>query len=163
MRVLTLRSGTTLYAVPRIAQESDNPHCGRCGSASLRLLAAGIGWTANGLLGGSPGPAHDPHLPAPTSSTEESITAIGLEPRHANAGRHLERLQDISVSGIDSSYIALVTFPRAVPEFSVDPSHPSDEAVRLNRAKDRACLRIDLMDLPISVLPDPERPFGPCE
>src|SRR5207237_6775581 len=44
---------------------------------------------------------------------------------------------------------------------SVDPGDPGDEAVGLDGAKNRPCLGIDLMDLP--VLPHPERPFGPRE
>ena len=45
-----------------------------------------------------PGPADSPHLPAPSSSAEELIAAIGLEPRNVHSGRHL-----------DSPHIALVT------------------------------------------------------
>jgi hypothetical protein len=33
--------------------------------------------------------------------------------------------------------------------------------VRFDGAKNRASLGIDLMDLPIPILPDPERPFRP--
>src|SRR5262249_40435397 len=58
---------------------------------------------------------------------------------------------------------ALVTFPGAVPEFIVDPGHSGDEAVGLDGAKDRPCLRIDLMNLAVPILPDPERPLGPRE
>ena len=36
-------------------------------------------------------------------------------------------------------------------------------AVGLDRAKNRPCLGIDLMDLPVPILPHPERPFGPRE
>src|SRR5262249_60785623 len=36
------------------------------------------------------GAAHGPHLPATSSSAEEQIAAIGLEPRNAHAGRHVE-------------------------------------------------------------------------
>lgn len=109
------------------------------------------------------GPADGSHLPAPSTSAEELIPAIGLEPRHAHSGRHLERLQDLSRSRIDSPQIALVTFPGAVPEISVDPGDPGDEAVGLDRAKNRPCVGIDLMNLPVPVLPYPERPFGPRE
>jgi len=38
---------------------------------------------------------------------------IGLEPRHGYSGRHLEPLQHLSCSRIDSPQIALVTFPGA--------------------------------------------------
>jgi hypothetical protein len=50
-----------------------------------------------------------------------------------------------------------------VPELSVDPRHPGDEAVRLDRAQDRPGLGIDLVDLPIAILAHPERPLGPRE
>src|SRR5262249_58156342 len=72
-------------------------------------------------------------------------------------------LQDLSRAGIDSPHIALVTVPGAVPKLSVDPGDSGDEAVGLDRAKNRPGLRIDLMDLAVSILPDPERPFGPRE
>src|SRR6267378_2155823 len=113
--------------------------------------------------GDSLGPADGSYLPAPSSSAEELIAAIGLEPRHAYSGRHLEPLQDLSRSRIDSPQIALVTFPGAVPELAVDPGDPGDEAVGLDGAENRPCLRIDLMDLPVPILPHPERPFGPRE
>ena len=91
------------------------------------------------------------------------IAAIGLEPRHAHPGRHLELLEDLSGLRIDSPKIALVTFPGAVPELSVDPGDSGDEAVGLDGAENRPCCGIDLMDLPVPILPDPERPFGPRE
>src|SRR5262249_6174755 len=53
--------------------------------------------------------------------------------------------------------------PGAVPELSVDPGDPGDEAVGLDRAENRPCFGIHLMDLPVPILPDPERPFGPRE
>ena len=127
------------------------------------LLAGSTGSWSRYRRGASPGPADGPHLPAPSASAEELIAAIGLEPRHAHSGRHLEPLQDLSRSRIDSPQIALVTFPGAVPELSVDPGDPGDEAVGLDGAKNRPCLGIDLMDLPVPILPHPERPFGPRE
>ena len=104
-----------------------------------------------------------PHLPAPASSTEELIAAVGLEPRNAHSGRHLEHFQGFSRSRIDPPQIALVIFPRAVPQLSVEPGDPGDEALGLDRAKNRPGFGIDLMDLPLPVLPHPERPFGPRE
>src|SRR5260221_9945500 len=59
--------------------------------------------------------------------------------------------------------LAFVTFPGAVPELSVDPGHAGDEAVGLDGAQNRPGLGIDLMDLPVPMLPHPERPFGPGE
>src|SRR5208282_2655260 len=132
---------------------------------SLPLFSRGVDWSlgAAARRGDSPGPADGSHLPAPSSSADELIAAIGLEPRHAHSGRHLEPLQDRSRARIDSPQIALVTFPGAVPELAVDPGDPGDEAVGVDGAKNRSCLGIDLMDLPVPILPHPERPFGPRE
>jgi hypothetical protein len=113
--------------------------------------------------GASFGPADGPHLAATSSSAEEQIAAIGLEPRNAHSGRHLEPLQNLSRARIYSPQIALVTFPGGVPQLSVDPGDPSDEAVGLDRAKNLPCLGIDLIDLPVPILPHPERSFGPRE
>ena len=63
----------------------------------------------------------------------------------------------------DSPQIALVTFPGAMPELSVDPGDPGDEAVGLDSVKNRPCWWIDLMDLSVAILRHPERPFGPRE
>src|SRR5882724_13425845 len=98
------------------------------------------------------GAADGPHLAAASSSAEELIAAVGLQPRNVHSGRHLELLQDLSGSRIDSPQIALVTFPGAVPELSVDPRDPGDEAIGLDRAKNRSGFGIDLMDLPVPIL-----------
>jgi hypothetical protein len=50
-----------------------------------------------------------------------------------------------------------------VPELSVDPGDAGDEALGLDRAKNRSGLRIDLIDLPVSILPHPERALRPRE
>src|SRR5580700_10560876 len=121
----------------------------------LRLLAPG--------LRASPGAPDRPDLPALSSSAEEPIAAIGLKPGHTHAGRHIESLQDLSRSRIDSPHVALRTFPGRVPELSVDPRDSGDEAVGFDDAKDRPCFGIDLMDLAAPIMPDPERPFGPSE
>src|SRR5690349_2206991 len=78
--------------------------------------------------GASPGSTDGSHLPAASASAEELI-AIGLEPRHAYSRRHLEPLQDLSRSRMDSPQIAFLIFPSAVPELSVDPGDRGDEAV----------------------------------
>src|SRR5262249_25584473 len=109
------------------------------------------------------GPAHDSDLAARASSAEEPIAAIGLESRHADSARHLEDLENFARPGIDAPHVAVVTFPGAVPELAVDPGDPGDEAIGGDRAKNRAGFRIDLMDLPVAILADPERPFGPRE
>src|SRR5580658_31325 len=130
--------------------------------APRRLLARGSDGNL-GAAGPSPRSANGSHLGAVCAAAEELIAAVGFEPRHGHAGRHLERLQDLSRSRIDAPQIALVTFPGAVPELAVDPGDPGDEALRLDGAENRPSLWIDLMDLPLPVLPDPERPFGPGE
>src|SRR4029077_19756256 len=102
-------------------------------------------------------------LPAAPPPEKEWTAATGLEPRQAPAGRHLEPLQNLSRARIDPPQIALVTFPGTVPELALDPRDARDEAAARDSAKDSSCLGIDLMDLPLSILPHPERPFGPCE
>src|SRR4029077_14682611 len=71
--------------------------------------------------------------------------------------------QYVSRSRIDPSQLALVAFPGAVPELSIDPGDSGDEAVGLDRAKNRPGLGIPLMDLSVAVLSDPQRPLGPRE
>ena len=85
--------------------------------------------------GASLGPADGSHLPAASASAEEPIAAIGLEPRHAHAGRHLELFQDLSRSRVDPPHVALVAFPSAVPELAVDPGDAGNEAVGFDGAK----------------------------
>src|SRR5229473_1069440 len=109
------------------------------------------------------GPADGSHLPAVSAAAEELVAAIGFEPRYTHSRRHVEPLQDLSGSRIDSPHIALVTFPGAVPELAVDPGHAGDEALGLDGAQNGAGLGIDLMDLALAILPHPERPFGPGE
>src|SRR5262245_1229212 len=105
------------------------------GSLSLLRDAGGGAWAA-ARRGASPGPADAPHLAAARPSAEEEVAAIRLEPRNDHAGRHLEPQEDLPRSRIDSPEIALVAFPRAVPQLSVDPGDAGDEAVGLDRAKD---------------------------
>src|SRR5499426_3034448 len=50
-----------------------------------------------------------------------------------------------------------------MPQLSLDPGDPGDEAVGLDRAKNCPGLGVDLMDLPVAILPDPECPLGPRE
>ena len=50
-----------------------------------------------------------------------------------------------------------------MPQLAIDPGDPGDEAVGFDGAKERPCLGIDLMDLPVPILSHPERPFGPGE
>ena len=64
-----------------------------------------------------------------------------------------EPLQHLSRSLIDLPQIALVTFPGAMPELALDPGDPGNKAVGLDGAKNRPCLGIDLINLPVPILP----------
>lgn len=102
-------------------------------------------------------------LSAPLSSAKESIATVRLEPRNQSILRHFKAFQDLSRSRIDSPDLALVPFGGGVPELPLDPRDPSHKAVGLYSTKDCPSLGIDLMDLPIAILPDPQRSFGPRE
>src|ERR1700730_15963270 len=132
-----------------------------CGRLPARGVDGGLGAAAR--RGDSPGPADGSHPPAPSPPPEQLTAAIGPEPRHAHSGRHIEPLQDLSGSRIESPQIALVAFPGAVPELAVDAGNPGDEAFGLDGAKNCPGKGIDVMDLAVPILPHPERPFGPCE
>ena len=114
-------------------------------------------------LGASHGPSDGPHLPASSSPAKELIAAIAFQARHADTGRHIELLQDLTRPRIYSSQIAFVTLPSAVPKLSIDPGDPGDEAAALKGAKNRPGLGIDLMDLAVPILAHPQRAFGPGE
>ena len=78
------------------SQLSERQHPGVASIIGYRLLAIAYRDPASGevggLLGASLGPADGSHFPAASASAEELIAAIGLEPRYAYAGRHLEAL-----------------------------------------------------------------------
>src|SRR3546814_6030462 len=82
------------------------------------------------------GAADGPHRSAAAAAAEVGVAAIGLEPRYTHARRHVDFLQDLSRLGVDPPQVALVAFPRAVPEFAVDPGAAGDAAVGLDGAKD---------------------------
>src|SRR5262249_53956754 len=63
----------------------------------------------------------------------------------------------------DPSHVAFFTFPGAMPELALDPGHPGDEAVRLDRAQDLAGVGIDLVDLAVAILSHPQGSLGPGE
>ena len=106
---------------------------------------------------GSPGLADGPYLPAPASSAEELIAAIGLEPRHRPTPGGMSSLSKTSPFEDRTASIAVVTFPGAVPELSVDPGDPGDEAVGLDRAKETAPVRDGLDQSPVPIFPAGER------
>src|SRR5262249_38825110 len=130
-------------------------------SRPLRFRVAGAGLGAATGRRASLGPTDGSHLAAAGVAAEEPIAAIGLEPRYVRARGHLEPLPHLSRFGIDSPQIAPVAFPGSVPELAVHPADPGDEAVGFDGAKNHPRLGIDLMDLPLPILPDPESSFGP--
>src|SRR5215470_6996269 len=152
---------------PRSRRRSTKPPCFRFKDPSGRYGGRtrwSLSWNGEASGGGaSLGPANGPHLATPRAPAEELIATIGLEPRHGYSRRHLECLQNLSRSRIDSPQLAFVILPGAVPELSAGPSDAGHEAIGLDGAKDRPGLRIDLMDLPLPILPHPERPLGPCK
>src|SRR5439155_13472740 len=93
----------------------------------------------------------------------EKVCPIGLDPADDGAARHRQPLEHGAALRVDSTDIALVAFPGAVPQLAVDPGHAGDEAVGLDGAQNGARLRIDLIDLAIAVLPHPQLALGPGE
>ena len=115
---------------------------------------------ADSPCGASSWPPDGPDLAGLSSAAEELISAIRLEPGNVDSTRHLKRLKNFAGSRIDSPQVALFTFPGGVPQFSLDPSDPGDETIGLDGAKDGPCIGVDLIDLPVAILSNPERPFG---
>src|SRR5690606_35675698 len=91
----------------------------------------------------------------------EQPGAIGLEPADASARRHLQPLQHRAAVGVDAAQLALAGLPGAMPAFALDPGHAGDEAVGVDGAADLAGLRIDLVDLALTVLAHPQAALGP--
>jgi hypothetical protein len=111
----------------------------------------------------SPGPPDCPDLPGSSISAEELVGAIGLKAGNPNSVGHFEPLKNFSGLRLDPPQVALVTVPGGVPELSIDPGNSGDEAVGLDGAKNGTGFGIDLMDLSLAILTDPECPFGPGE
>src|SRR5206468_8427636 len=76
---------------------------------------------------------------------------------------HLERLQCLPCPRIDAPDRALVPLPGSMPELAPHPGHAGDEAVGLDRPDGLSGFGVDLMDLSVPILADPERPFRPRE
>src|SRR5690348_3832496 len=100
-------------------------------------------------------PADSSHLPAPSATAEEQLFPIGLDPRHTRARRHVDLLEHLARARIESPQVALVIFPGPVPQLAVHPGDAGDESLRLDRAKDRPRLGVELIDLPLAILPPP--------
>src|SRR2546427_4927801 len=54
-----------------------------------------------------PGPAHGPDAAAFSAAAEEAVAAVGLQPRHAGARRHLQPLQHGTAVRVQAPQIAL--------------------------------------------------------
>jgi hypothetical protein len=115
------------------------------------------------LRSAATGASHGADLAAVAAAAEQQVASVRFEAADVNAVGHGQRLEDRARFGIDPPQLALVTLPGTVPELAVDPGDAGDEAIGFDRAQDRAGLRIDLMDLALLILRDPERPFGPGE
>src|SRR5262245_54795559 len=111
----------------------------------------------------SPGSADGSHFPAAPPAAKKLIAAIGFEPRHSYSRRHLDTIQNLSRSRIDPPQITPIIIPSTVPEFSIVPGHPCYETAGFNCAENRPGFGIDLIDLPVLILRNPKRPFGPRE
>src|SRR6185437_10826558 len=108
-------------------------------------------------------PPHRAHHAAVPAAAEELIFPIGFEPRDLGAAWHLQPLDDGAGARIDLPKLALVALPGGVPQFPIDPGHARDEAVGVDRAKNRARHGIDLVDFARAILSDPERSLRPGE
>src|SRR5690606_31253458 len=106
-------------------------------------------------------PADFPDPAARPATAEEAIAAIRLQTRDTDARRHFQALQNLAGLGIDTPNVARFFLPGAVPQLTIHPRHPGDEAIGVDRAEHRAALGIDLMDLAATMLADPQRSFGP--
>src|SRR5207249_439905 len=120
-----------------------------CGRSSFSLR---VGWTSHGA-----------DLSARSAAAIEQVCAVGFESADGGAARHLEPLEHGAAPRVDSTDIALVAFPGAVPQLAVDPGHAGDESVGLDGAQNGTRLGIDLVDLAIAVLPHPQAALGPGE
>src|SRR6266542_1077650 len=107
------------------------------------------------------GLAHGAHFAAGGTAAVEDTGAVRLQTGYGDASGHLQALEDLARLRIDAAELALLGFQGAVPELAVHPGNARDEAIRINRAQDRAGLGVDLADLAGAILSDPERPLGP--
>src|SRR5664279_1502022 len=101
------------------------------------------------------GTAHGADLAAAAAAGIEEVGAVGLEPAHGGARRHGQPVEHGAALRVDAADLALVAFPGAVPQLATGPGHAGDEAVRLDGAQHRAGGGVDLLDLPVAVLPHP--------
>src|SRR5690606_42163116 len=98
---------------------------------------------------------HDPPLARHAAAAQKSISAAAFAARDPRPGRHLDLLFYCAGLRIDAPQVALISFPRTVPQLAVQPGHAGYETIGLDRAQHLACLRIHLVNLPLAVLTDP--------
>src|SRR5262245_16354044 len=111
--------------------------------------------------GAPPGPMDSSHFAAASTTAVERVAAVRLKPRNTDARRHIDLLKDFARLRINPAQFALIRFPSAVPEFVAEPSNAGDEPIRLYGTQDCAGLRVDLVNLTIAILANPERAFRP--
>ena len=78
-----------------------------------------------------------------------------------DAGRQFQPFEHATVVRVDAAQIAVVAFPRAMPQLTVDPADAGDETVGFERAQHRAGGRVDLHDAAFAVLAYPQAAIGP--
>src|SRR4051812_33457298 len=100
--------------------------------------------------------AHGADRAAAAATAIEEVGAIRFEAADAGAGGHGQPFEHGAALRVDASQLAFFGLPGAVPELAVDPGHAGHEAVRLDAPDHRARGRIDLVDLAVAVLPDPQ-------
>src|SRR5213075_3109943 len=106
-------------------------------------------------------PTNGSNHPALSPAAVESIRPVRLESRDHRPRGHIDPLEHFAGLRIDSPKLSLGALRRAVPQLVLDPRDTGDKAIRLDRAKYRARLGIDLMNLARAILSHPERPFSP--
>src|SRR5262249_51863651 len=125
---------------------------------ALPRRAAGV-WS--GFWTSLPRPADRPDLAAVAAAAEEAVGAVALQAGDERPGGHLQPLQQLAGLRIDSPHVAGLALPGAVPQLAVDPGDAGDETVGGQGAQDGPGLRVDLVDLALAVLADPQRPLRP--
>jgi hypothetical protein len=100
-------------------------------------------------------------LAAVPATAKELVLAIGFEAGNSCAGRHGHAFEYLARLRIDVAQVAFFAFPRAMPQLAVEPGDTGDKTVGIDGVQDRTRLRIDLVDLAATMLPYPERAFGP--
>src|SRR5580692_1708888 len=116
------------------------------------------------MAGGRPLRSPDSaNFAAAAAAAEESIGAVGFEPGYDDTGQHVEAFENAPSLRVDAAQLGLFVLPGGMPQVTIDPGHARDETVRVDGAQDRPCLRIDLVNQLLLVLPDPERSLMPCQ